>query len=234
MAQWLYRVMMVSCSCLVSSLVWSSPYFSLSYGNAVNATETLTIEPDDDAPYDPITFKAEFDSRGLELPPFYSLKLGWRPSDLQWRWEVELLHQKLHVPDADLPPQVDHFEVTHGFNLFLFNVSHPLPYAGLSARLGGGTILAHPDITILDENGDPQLADPDKFGDVPGFLDDRYFLGGYAVQAALQNRWSLTRRNGIVAELKLMHARTRLPVYRGEVDVPNTALSILLGYEFGS
>jgi len=224
-------VLVVASGCFATAN--ADPYVSLSYGNALNASETITIEPDADAHYEPITFEADFESRGLKLPPFYSFKLGWSVEPRQWRWEVELLHQKLHVPDEDLPPQIEHFEVTHGFNLFLFNLSHPIPNHDLRARFGVGTILAHPDIYIYDENGNPQLADPDKFGEIPGFLDDRYFFGGYAVQLAVQKHWALSPRNGLVAEIKLKHAKTRLPVYRGEVDVPNTALSFLLGYEFG-
>ncbi len=207
----------------------ADPYFSFSIGDAWNAEERLTIEPDDDAHYDPIRFDADFETRGLQRPPFYSLKLGW--SHQAWRWEVELLHQKLYLKNNEIPAPLDHFEVTHGYNEVFLNVSRAIPY-GLRGRLGIGTIVAHPDIYIRDENGEPQLADPDKFGDFP-WLDDRYFIGGYALQAAVQKNWAISPRNGVVAELKLMRGDTRLPVYRGEVQVPNTAIAFLLGYEFG-
>lgn len=60
-------------------------------------------------------------------------------------FELEHIHQKIYVDE--LPPDVQHFEVTDSYNLFLFNSTWQLNQYNLITRIGAGLVIAHPQIT---------------------------------------------------------------------------------------
>ena len=84
-------------------------------GTSFSNNETLTFKQDG---YLGITLNnAEFATKPLDSPPYYGIRLGkWNDGHA---WEVEHIHQKIYVDD--LPAEVQHYEITDGYNLFLFN-----------------------------------------------------------------------------------------------------------------
>lgn len=156
---------------------------------------------------------ARYDTRGLSRPVYYAVRLALGGEAL--RWEVELIHQKLHLRNR--PPEVQRFEITHGYNLLLLNRVRFL--SGWGLRAGAGVVLPHPESVVrgrvLEEDG--------------GLLGWGYHLTGPALQVAATGRLPGRGRLRLRAEAKLTAAYARVPVAGGRAVAPNVALHGLIG-----
>ncbi len=156
---------------------------------------------------------AHYATRPWTDSPYYAFRFGrWANGRA---WEVELLHDKLYLKNP--PPEVQLFEITHGFNVLFVNrawLRH-----GIVWRLGGGVVIAHPENTIRGRSlpGDE------------GNLGDGFYLTGPALQFAAARRVPLGRRFFFAVEGKTTAAYARVPVEGGHAVAPNVALHGLLG-----
>jgi hypothetical protein len=145
--------------------------------------------------------------------PYYDLRLSGDVAGS--RWEIELIHHKLYLQNR--PPEVQRFQVTHGFNFITLN--HCWSWQGFDLRAGAGMILTHPETEIRDkafpENGD--------------FLGLGFYPSGVGGQAGLDRRFRLNKRFDLVAEGKFTGAVARIPIADGTADISNLALHGLLG-----
>lgn len=135
--------------------------------------------------------------------------------------ELEVVHHKLYLRDA--PSEVQHFEVTHGYNLILLNrVAHAGRWA---ARVGVGAVVAHPENDVRGRR-----LDSDRGG-----LGGGYYLSGIAGQAAGSHRVPIGRGFALVGERRLTAAYARVPIEGGCAAVPNVAVHGLIGigYSWG-
>src|SRR4051794_31691052 len=79
-------------------------------GTAWTAPPTLTLrqegQPD-------LRLDAHWDTRPAKAAPYYAYRLAW------WRgntgWELQQLHHKVYLREP--PPEVQQFEVSHGYNM---------------------------------------------------------------------------------------------------------------------
>ncbi|WP_027882699.1 hypothetical protein [Meiothermus rufus] len=115
---------------------------------------------------------ARFAGRDLEYFPYYTLRL-WYGGQTGWRYELELIHQKLYFTEAERGGEiVQQFNITDGL---LFNVAYALEAAPVRVvpRLGLGVLVLHPETVVRDQawgiDGDPR----------------GYHLGGWGGQIAL-------------------------------------------------
>ena len=96
------------------------------------------------------------------------------------RWELELVHHKLYLQNP--PPEVQAFQITHGFNFITLNRRWPV--YGFGLRAGAGIVLAHPQTTIrgraFPENG--------------GAFGLGWYVSGPAAQVGLERRIRLNPR----------------------------------------
>jgi hypothetical protein len=203
----LVGILLLPCSCvLADGRQWS---LEASFGTAYNAPRTLTVkqhgQPD-------ISFDARFETKAFDNPLYYSLRLGsWQNSEA---WEFEFIHHKLYVDNT--PDEIEHFEITHGFNIMTINKAWAMNNTVL--HLGVGTVLAHPDTTVRGLSSGY------------GAWNEGYHLGGYALQGAIQRRFIFHNRGFLSLELKLLHAHTRVPINNGSAEVVNDSLHFLFGY----
>ena len=192
-------------------------------GTSFSKNETLTIKQEG---FPDITLKdVEFETRPFDSPPYYGIRLGkWRNGRA---WEVEHIHQKIYVDE--LPADVQHFEITDGYNLLLFNRAWQLKKYGLNTRLGIGPVIAHPQITVRKMTNHKSGG-----GAIPMIWDSDsgYQWAGAGVQAGLEKEFRLNNNWLLSIEGKLSHANADIDIAGGSVNVPNTAIHLVGGIKY--
>ncbi|HEU4629013.1 MAG TPA: hypothetical protein VFS08_04685 [Gemmatimonadaceae bacterium] len=172
----------------------------------------------------PLRIRAHYATRPLADAPYYAYRLGGGPLSARGAAtgvEGELVHHKLYLEDAR--PPVEHFEVTHGYNLLTANAVRP---AGrLSVRVGIGIVVAH---------AEGRIASQRVGGTRRTFLGGGYHLAGITAQLAVGRAYALGRGRTTlyaVPEAKLTASLARVPLgdAGGTILVPNVALHALAG-----
>lgn len=176
-------------------------------GGVHNFGTTLIIrqkgEPD-------IDVDASYDTRAFEFPIYYALRL--RIFQDTTAWEVQFVHHKIHL--VNVTDEVQHFEVSHGFNLLTVNRAwSTLP---LTVRFGAGVVIAHTESVVRD------LSAPDT----------GYHLAGPAFIAGIGREFPLSSRLFVTAEAQRAVARAKVPVAVGDASVPTVGLHGRLGFGF--
>jgi hypothetical protein len=192
-------------------------------GTSFSKNETLTIKQDG---YTDITLDdARFATKPFDSPPYYGIRLG------RWHnghgWEVEHIHQKIYIDD--LPEEVQHFEITDGYNLFLFNSAWQLTNGGVITRVGIGPVIAHPQITVRGMSNHKSGG-----GAIPTIWDSDsgYQWAGAGAQLALEKEFSISRHWLLSLEGKITHAQADIDIEGGNVYVPNTAIHLVGGIKY--
>lgn len=131
----------------------AGPFVDVGFGGAWSANTKLTIEQ---AGQPAITIEnAHYATRPFEPPIYYRVRAGWRLGANALR--VEFIHHKLYLDNP--PPDVQHFEVTHGYNLLLLSLDREwtlLPgFVFLTSYVGGGAVLAHTESTVRGVSHQP-------------------------------------------------------------------------------
>ena len=188
-------------------------YASVSDGQAYSVPLPIIIrqsgQPD-------IRLTAHFSTRPFADVPYYDAKVGIARGP--WAYELELIHHKLYLDNP--PPEVQWFEITHGYNPIVVNAVRK--QWGVAFRAGAGILLAHPETTIrglqLPENG--------------GILG--WYVSGPAAQGGVSKAWKLGRHFFAGVEGKAVGAWARVPIANGSADVPNLSLHGLVsaGWRF--
>ena len=178
--------------------------FEFFLGTAFNVPTTLTV---DQRGYPPIEFTAHYEVKPLDD---YAYRLELWNNDRAWI--VELLHHKIYLENP--LGGVEHFEVTHGYNLITLN--RGWRRGDNTLLFGGGVVVARPHSTVRGRTF------PDD--DVAG-----YSLSGVAIQGAASRRFVLARRIFASVEGKFTTSWARVPVFEGNATVPNSAFHVLAG-----
>lgn len=176
-------------------------------GAPINFPTTLTITQQDEPD---INHHASWETRPWEQPLYWALRLRWqRERD---GFEIQFLHHKMYLQDP--PSTIQHFEVTHGFNVLTANYlrrSRPFHW-----RVGAGVTM------------------PNTFATVRGEISDvhDYSIGGPAFLAGGGSELALTRRLFLSAEAQFIAGWGTDDVSRGEAKVVSLAIHILVGLGF--
>ena len=156
-----------------------------------------------DLKIDAFTINADYETRSFEGPLYYSVRAG---SAL---WDVELIHQKIYLQNP--AGEVQSFSVSHGYNLILLNYAWRID--DFIIRVGGGAILAHPEIRFREN-----------------FFEPGYNLTGPAFQVSVQKKFTVSNRLFLSAEGKVTAARAHFSINGSEISAPNIALHALFGF----
>ena len=190
---------------------WSIELFG---GTAASLRTPLRIRQ---AELPSLAFTARYRTRPWSGSPYYAYRVG--------RWtgrnagELELVHHKLYLRGG--PPEVQRFEVTHGYNLLLANRAVREQWG--EVRLGLGPVIAHAENVVRG-----RALESDRGG-----LWGGYRLAGAAAQLALSRRVALGSGWSLIGEGKATAAYARVPVAGGHASVPNVAAHALLGVGYG-
>lgn len=165
----------------------------------------------------PIRFKARYRTRPWHGSPYYAYRVGYR------NWSAELVHQKVYLRNP--PPEVDYFEVSHGYNLAMVSRAVPFNNAPAIFRIGLGLVIGHPEGSIRGKPINP----------VQSFLGGGYHISGVCLQAAVGPPLRLAGHWYFKPEAKLTAAWARMPLAGGgTATVPNIALHTLFGFGYRS
>jgi hypothetical protein len=181
-------------------------------GTALNVPTPLTLrqsgEPD-------LSLTARYDTRPLQVPVYWSVRLSLLNETRAF--ELQFNHQKLHL--SNRPPEVQHFEVTHGFNLF--TLAHRWRTMPVDLRLGAGIVLPHPEGTVRERS----YRSPEG-----GFLGRGWHKVGPAFLAGLGKQWEPLPHLLVVTDGELVAAWAEgIPVEDGSADVSNVAFHLRVG-----
>ncbi|HEY4492726.1 MAG TPA: hypothetical protein VI958_12050 [Acidobacteriota bacterium] len=182
---------------------WSAEGF---LGGAHSFSSDIKIKQDGSPD---LAFSADYETKSFEGPLYYALRAGrW---DGNGGWEAEWIHLKVFV--TDLPPEVQRFSVSHGYNLLMLN--RGWKFGAFFLRAGGGIVFAHPETVIrgvVSEQG--------------------YELTGPCGQFAAGRRFYFNKGVFVAAEGKFTIARAKITIANGEASAPNMSLHGLFGLGF--
>lgn len=186
-----------------------------SAGFAKSLKTPLSIEQDG---FPELRLDAQYDNRPFDGSPYFLLRVSRRSGS--GAWELQHLHHKIYLHNR--PPEVERFDVTHGYNLFTLGRSWTR--GGFGLRAGAGVVVAHPESTIRSL----------RFGPKQGILGLDQYLTGPALVLGASRQWRFGGGGFVSPELQFSAARARVPVREGRASVPNVAFHFLigLGWEF--
>ncbi|MBC5773703.1 hypothetical protein H8S95_06485 [Pontibacter sp. KCTC 32443] len=183
-------------------------------GTAWSLPMRLRIEQPGEAP---IQFTARYRTRPWRGAPYYAYRMGYR------QWSAELVHHKLYLQNP--PPEIEHFEVSHGYNLAMINRDFSVASSPAIFKIGLGMVIAHPEGRIRGKAINP----------VRSLLGGGYHISGVCLQAAVGPRLKIGEHWFVRPEAKITAAWAQMPLAGGGVaKVPNLALHTLLGLGYRS
>ncbi len=164
-----------------------------------------------------LRFRASYRTRPWHGSPYYAYRLGYK------QWSAELVHHKIYLQNP--PPAVEHFEVSHGYNMALVSRTLPLAQKPGIFRVGLGLVIGHPEGRIRGQAINP----------VRSLLGGGYHISGLCVQVAVGPPLGVAERWFFRPEAKVTAAFARMPLAGGgTATVPNIALHTLVGFGYRS
>jgi hypothetical protein len=204
-------VMLLICTTeIYSQRSWT---FQISLGDAYCFDMPLTIEQKG---YEKIELTAKYRTESFQIPTYYAWKIGTAKENKGW--EVELIHLKITLTNN--PPEVQHFEISHGYNYLTIN--RIWDYEKIILRVGGGVIVSHPENMVRDM----------KYDDKQGFLGKGYHFSGPGLQVAVEKRFFLFGNFFFSLEVKAAAAVAKVGVAEGHAIVPQAGFHGLFGFGY--
>jgi hypothetical protein len=179
-------------------------------GGGLNADTHMRVEQEGQVD---LSFTAEFDSKSFDPPLYWVARVSL--ADRSGAWELQFVHHKLTLSNA--PPEIQFFEISHGFNIFTLDRVFRLD--PVLVRAGAGIVLAHGESTVRDETYEPSGA---PFG-------RGYSVTGPALMGGVGRTWALPHRFYVATDAQLSVAWARVPVVDGTAEVTNVALHLQAG-----
>jgi hypothetical protein len=183
----------------------------MSMGQPINLHGPLTITQ---AGQEDIDLTAEWETRPFEMPFYWDIRVTYWPSPTRG-WALDFFHHKLYLKNE--PPDVQHFEHTHGYNMF--TIQRLWRLSGFVLSAGGGLVLTNPESTVRGY----------RFNAQDSFLGGTYFMSGPVATVGLGRRFYLRPRlfGALEGRFTLSHATA--PVVDGESKLTHAAFHVLLG-----
>lgn len=168
--------------------------------------------------YSNLKINAHYRTEAFKLPVYYSWKAGTARN--KKGWELELIHLKIILTNN--PPEVQQFEVSHGYNYLTVNHIRDLDFMIL--RFGIGTIISHPESIVRNQ----------WYDNHQGIMNRGYHFSGPAVQIAAEKRFKIKGGLFCSLEVKAAAAYAKVGIANGQATVPQAGIHGLagLGYTF--
>lgn len=200
--------------CLLAILLTSTTAYSQSWwsiepirtGSAKSFSTNLEIEQ---SSFPKFEFDADYETRPFEDAPYYGYRISRQ--NKKHAWEVEFLHHKIYLTNN--PPEIQHFEVSHGYNMLFLN--HAWIFGSNYIRAGAGPVISHAESEIRGL----------------GFASD-YEISGFVGQGAFGRRFYVSRIFYFTLEGKLTLATASVSIAQGKAHAPNIAIHGIAGIGF--
>jgi hypothetical protein len=184
--------------------------FELLGGEVYNVPMPLIIRQDG---YPKIQLSARYHTEPFTLPVYWDLRFSRRHNNKSW--EFEAIHHKLYLQNTT--PEVQKFNISHGFNLFMVN--RGFEQKTVQYRAGAGIVLSHPESNIRGQED----------GDSVDDLDLGYSVSGPVLNLAIGKSFQLTKRFFMTTEAKTTFAYSSVKIGQGHADVYCLTFHLLLG-----
>ena len=182
-------------------------------GATYNFTTPLSIYQDDQPE---IKIKARYRTEPFRAPVYYDIRVNkWRENT---GWALKFTHHKIIL--ENLPPEIQRFSITDGFNLLTAN--RLWRRNNFSWSVGGGVVITHPESTIRQK----------PYPENKGLLNQGYYISGPTLEAAVAQRYYLFNRLFLSGEARVTGSWVRVPVVSGHANVTNAALHLVAGLGF--
>ena len=192
----------------------NSQSFELLLGSAWNMRENIRIKQDGEP--DIVIKDAHFDVEPFTRPIYYGFRWAFFVGE-DGAWELEMNHLKMYLSNP--PSEVDHLEVSHGYNLVWLNRAWYINE--FIIHTGAGVVVPHPDIMVRGKTDyDPGLG--------------AYTIAGPSLHASVQKKFDISESWFISLETKVVVASAYIQIAEGSVVVPNRSFhaNFGFGYEF--
>ncbi len=181
-------------------------------GTAVSASSNLSLSGAGAG----LDVDANWATRALESPVYWAVRLGARRGD--YALELQLVHHKTYLENP--PPEIENFEITHGFNLLTLQAARR--GGPVDLRIGAGVTIPHVSMQV---NGEPFANEGFRVGGpafTAGIGKSLEIVGGLFLQ--LEAQATAARANISVAEVQ-----PDISVAEAHVDTWNYALHLMVG-----
>jgi hypothetical protein len=167
--------------------------------------------------HNPLRLWANYESKPLRIPPYYSYRIGFQNGGRGW--ELEMNHLKVYL--KNLPEEVERFSISHGYNQILANRIYRK--GNLNFKAGVGFVAAHPENTVRNLTLDEKK----------GLFNDGYYITGPVIQYGLFKEIPLGKYFYVLGEARISVAYAKVPVVNGKAHAPVVALHLQVGPGFG-
>lgn len=176
--------------------------------------------------YDITYPKVSFESQPFTSPQYYGWRLGrFLDESRRLGVELEFIHQKVIARPEELGPEVTRYQMTHGLNFLVVNVTNRRPFGRTAygeapyafiTRAGAGITLPHAETTIF------------------GVSQEQYEYAGLGAHLAAGFDIRLKGRLSLVTEYKLTYARpTITTAHNGTGRMTALSHHAAIGFAFG-
>lgn len=187
---------------------WS---FELHGGEVYNVPMPLKIAQEG---FSDLKLTARYHTEALTLPVYWDCRISkWKSNK---SWELEAIHHKLYLENTT--PEVEKFNISHGFNMIFVN--RGFEKNKFRYRTGLGMVLVHPESKIRGL----------EFGNSTDDWDLGYYLTGPVLNLAVSKPIKLSGRFYANVEGKTTCAYSRIKIANGHADVYNLALHLNIGF----
>jgi len=211
-------LLLSSCPSLVQA--GRSYPFELFWGAQSNLPTPLIIKQEGEETIRVNQAEYESDAWTWFNSPYYAWRIGlWENNR---GWEIELVHEKIILKNK--PEDVQHFEISHGYNLITINRAWKSSKSyHLIWHIGAGIVLTHPETIVRHKSKGFGASFPEGF-----------YISGLTAQIAVGKRIKVWPGLFGILEAKFTASyATHVPIADGYAEVPNAAIHGLfgMGYE---
>lgn len=219
----IFGIFLVSALVVVPARASAQWYAGVYTGANTTSPADVTVKGDG---YD-ITFPdVSFEAKSFTSPQYYGWRLGrFFDEGRRFGLELEFIHLKVIAKPEDLGPAVTRYQMTHGLNFLVLNLTNRIPLGrsaygeprvALITRAGAGITLPHAETTIL------------------GAAREQYEYAGPGAHAAVGLDVRLKGRLSLVSEYKLTYAKPQITTAHNGTG-RTTAMShhVAVGFAFG-
>ncbi len=211
---WFIEAIMLSGLFLSSNLRGQDSWeIGIALGDAFCFPAPLTIHQSDQPE---ISLTARFATHSFQPPIYYAIQTS-RYRDMKG-WALELVHLKITLKNKI--PDIQRFEVSHGFNLL--TLLRCWDQNSFRWQIGAGVVLAHPENTVRNL----------KLSESEGIFNSGYYFAGPLFQLAVTKQLMRWSNLSFVISGKFTGAYCWIPIAMGHSNLALLNLHGLIGFAY--
>jgi hypothetical protein len=133
-------------------------------------------------------------------------------------WELQFLHHKIYLTNTTA--EIEHFEISHGFNTL--TIHYRFIYDEFNLRLGAGIVLPHTESTIRGQ----------KHASTGGIFGWGYHITGPILLTGINRDWMLGSHFYLNSEIQFIAGWAKVPIYNGHAHATNFAFHFIFGFGY--